>query len=1297
MYKLTKLFVAVVAGAFALSCVTDTTEDLGVKHGGQTEITLSLEESRTQLGEKADGIYPLYWSEGDAISANGVASTALSATQAGSAAATFVINGEVKAPYCIAYPAAAANQVLFAAQQSHVGNTTFGAGVSTMYGYSEDGLNIELQHLTGVLKIGVTGSAVLSHAQISTIDRKPIAGAFDFDFEKGEATATDASESVINYSFGEGVQLSDEATYLHVAVPAGVYNELYVTLFDNAGGVMYATVKADESKPLAVGKVRAFSQSIAFVAKNSNLFVISNAQTLKAFAEAAPSLEKDALLVADIDMSNEEWTPIEGYAKTINGNGYAIKGLKAPLFGTTSAKIKGLHLTELNAEWATYTKAGAFAVNLAEGGVLSHCSTDGKIHINNTTYAEAVVRQQYDFIYGGLVGCATGATIEHCENNADITISALCDQSVAASGNHLYGLSFGGIVGAAELLDGGSATSISHVRNNGDILINNTEPLGRGYHWMGGVFGQTINDNALSAFHHCYNYGSIKTIKDSAVSAIRLGGVFGDLATNAIDTIDFVENHGELYVHGTLAANTPQVYGIGYTAYVINGVNDCLNTGDITVQTNAKSNMYVCGGILGITASSETKGLCHRMKNEGDITVLPYDESSTISGTLTVVGLTNNMNCGLEGTESNLSGNSGNISVTATSTGSVNVAGVSVTLGEGFSFKNVENSGTITVNSNVTASKGDIYISGISTTNKANSKFTNIMNRGNITVTGSAYRHAVINGIGNEMRCTMDKVVNSGNIETSLTTGNNMLIFGGARLVYLKTTDFHNTGNVTVSGTATAGMVQVAGTFDTLGNYAATTDASKPSSNSGTITCTAKALSKDQTVRVAGYAAVLNYNKGVSNILNTGDVICEAVAENAAPIYVGGLTCNVNYPLSNGENRGNVSFSGVGTNTVYLTGIGMTMAADASLTDVTNSGKISSTGTHQAQVRLGGIIGLEYASAELIRAVNTGDIEMNGEVNKSIGVGGIWPINQKAEVKCVDCHNSGAITVISTAENTSSNNIAGLVGYTAKNMTFDGCSNSGKMVDGVAKGIYVDQPVKHGYFDIAGGVGYVYKSKITILNGFTNSADIHVKVTNTYAGTYPVGGVLAVYNTANASYEGWTGTIQNSGTITYDGDASASNTLAVGGIVGISGAIACEANLVNTGKFIIKDSAKMGATYGFGGIFGIAAGSIKGAKCFCNVEAIGNDYAFGFITGSSRSEAVKALNCYIGGGVARSMEVITNTDGDPIGEAPSYLTMDEESFIENIYCTAVSKEVAAADGCGYISSIDATPVVPQAE
>ena len=131
MKNLAKIFTAIVALA-ALSCTTDTTDTLAPQGGELTTITLSLEQARTQLGDEVDGYYPLLWSEGDQISVNGVASQPLTATQAGQASATFSV--EVVADnYTIAYPAAGEGKVLFAENQVHTANNTFGNGVTTMY------------------------------------------------------------------------------------------------------------------------------------------------------------------------------------------------------------------------------------------------------------------------------------------------------------------------------------------------------------------------------------------------------------------------------------------------------------------------------------------------------------------------------------------------------------------------------------------------------------------------------------------------------------------------------------------------------------------------------------------------------------------------------------------------------------------------------------------------------------------------------------------------------------------------------------------------------------------------------------------------------------------------------------------------------------------------------------------------------------------------------------------------------------------------------------------------------------
>ena len=54
------------AGLFAFSCATDSTEDLGVNAGGNglTTFTVSLEDTKTHLGEKnADGIQKIIGAE----------------------------------------------------------------------------------------------------------------------------------------------------------------------------------------------------------------------------------------------------------------------------------------------------------------------------------------------------------------------------------------------------------------------------------------------------------------------------------------------------------------------------------------------------------------------------------------------------------------------------------------------------------------------------------------------------------------------------------------------------------------------------------------------------------------------------------------------------------------------------------------------------------------------------------------------------------------------------------------------------------------------------------------------------------------------------------------------------------------------------------------------------------------------------------------------------------------------------------------------------------------------------------
>ena len=267
-----KIIIALTAAVFALSCATDTTETVRIDEQSfvtESSISLSLEGSRTQLGEKVDGVYQLLWSEGDKISANGVESAEAVIDENNPARAIFNFNEVLAETNYIAYPAAPAGKVLFAENQLHAGNTTFDQGAATMYSIAtSDG--IEMKHLTGVLKFGITGSATLTKVQVSTVDETPISGAFDCDFANGTITPTAEAKSVITYSFGEGVQLSATPTYAHIALPAGEYSLLRIRIYDSDGGIMLAEVRAPSSKPIKAGYVREFSNLITYKAGSAS-------------------------------------------------------------------------------------------------------------------------------------------------------------------------------------------------------------------------------------------------------------------------------------------------------------------------------------------------------------------------------------------------------------------------------------------------------------------------------------------------------------------------------------------------------------------------------------------------------------------------------------------------------------------------------------------------------------------------------------------------------------------------------------------------------------------------------------------------------------------------------------------------------------------------------------------------------------------------------------------------------------------------------------------------------------------
>ncbi len=229
------------------------------------EITISTEDSRTQLGEKTDGNYPLYWLPEDKIMCNGQTSSCTVINDDLAKIATFKFSNTAIPPYNIVYPAPSNGEVattegcypiVFPAKQNYVINS-FDNGAAPMYGYTYE-TNTSLLHLSGVIRIAINGDATLSH-MIITAETGYISGVFDLDCQTGHFTPQEGNVSnQIEYTFGKGLQLESIDTPMYITIPAGDYGTISISIYATDGSSK--TVKFDSSnKPITAGTIRVFS------------------------------------------------------------------------------------------------------------------------------------------------------------------------------------------------------------------------------------------------------------------------------------------------------------------------------------------------------------------------------------------------------------------------------------------------------------------------------------------------------------------------------------------------------------------------------------------------------------------------------------------------------------------------------------------------------------------------------------------------------------------------------------------------------------------------------------------------------------------------------------------------------------------------------------------------------------------------------------------------------------------------------------------------------------------------------
>ena len=214
---------------------------------GKTVLRIGLPESKTCLGESVDGKRSVYWTDGDRLCVNGVASEALSGVAEGASSAEFTFNGILNAPYNILYPTGAyidASHINFPASQTFVAGGPDPAAM-LMAGYSEAaGNSLQISHLCALVHI-VVKSKDSSNLTLSTVrfrgnGDEQVSGLYTIDYctPSLEATSSEEADKVITMTVGEDLSLST-ALELFISVPAGTYEDGFtVALTDSRGHCM---------------------------------------------------------------------------------------------------------------------------------------------------------------------------------------------------------------------------------------------------------------------------------------------------------------------------------------------------------------------------------------------------------------------------------------------------------------------------------------------------------------------------------------------------------------------------------------------------------------------------------------------------------------------------------------------------------------------------------------------------------------------------------------------------------------------------------------------------------------------------------------------------------------------------------------------------------------------------------------------------------------------------------------------------------------------------------------------------
>ena len=330
------------------------------------------------------------------------------------------------------------------------------------------------------------------------------------DTEDGPSTITGTGETV----FKGKVTVTPDST-----IEKGTFNGEVINNGTITGGVFNNTVSG--SGTIKGGAFNGTPALITGSGTESDPYQIGTAAGLKWFRDKVNNAKTKeetkicAVLTANIDLKNEEWTPI-GIGNGTENNGATIDFPYSGTFDGNGHTISGLNVNYRNKNGGLFCYVmNATIKNLTVAGSVTHSSGDG-------------------VAYGGIVGCADSSTIENCTNRCTVTGNWYAGGIVGwSTDSDIIGCAnFGNI--SSPFFSGGICGKIGGQNDAAgiDATIRDCYNVGMvSGNYAGGITGQSDSEHIDILIANCYNVGSLH-------GSDGTGEIIGDLFGPTCTTID---------------------------------------------------------------------------------------------------------------------------------------------------------------------------------------------------------------------------------------------------------------------------------------------------------------------------------------------------------------------------------------------------------------------------------------------------------------------------------------------------------------------------------------------------------------------------------------------------------------------------------------------------------------------------------------------------------------------------------------------------------------------------------------